>query len=449
MRFNRFYLLLAALGLVWTGTASGRDVRNNKNVRSSARPMVVDVAPLDLETITATDADPTDRTDCARHCADNAEHVFKECMSLPDSPGEEECAARARAFLERCLKDQCDDVPDCVERCHAVAGEAFRICREAGGSEETCGGEARKAFEDCIAANCPPPPPPTCEEGCQRHAEGVYRECISLDSSPGEEECAARARHAFESCVQVNCNPEPNCEDRCKHAAREVFDRCMAEDVNPPHTEDFCALRAREFLGVCLREQCDIQPPCEEVCKHRAEEFYHTCVNNGVDPERCALEARDLLHECLENNCSRPPDCEEACRDGAEKKFHECMAEDVDPKNTEEECAHRARAFLEACLVDKCNHLPSCEERCRMAAADEFRDCMLGGGTIEACAADALATMNSCIANCGEPPTCEEACRARVAELVAHCIVETGDIAGCAEDGAAKLEECLTACPPP
>jgi hypothetical protein len=84
-----------------------------------------------------------------------------------------------------------------------------------------------------------------------------------------------------------------------------------------------------------------------------------------------------------------------------------------------------------------------------MAAADEFRVCMLGGGTIEACAAAALETMNACLANCGQPPSCEDACRARITNFIAHCIVETGDILGCAADGTARLEECLAGCTPP
>jgi len=84
-----------------------------------------------------------------------------------------------------------------------------------------------------------------------------------------------------------------------------------------------------------------------------------------------------------------------------------------------------------------------------MEAADDFRDCMHGGGTIEACAADVLTTMNVCIASCGQPQTCEDACRERAVEFIAHCIVETGNIVGCAADGATKRDECLAGCTPP
>ena len=50
MKMNRFLLLLAAVGWVWTGAASARDVRNDKIVRSSVRPAVVNVSPVDVVT---------------------------------------------------------------------------------------------------------------------------------------------------------------------------------------------------------------------------------------------------------------------------------------------------------------------------------------------------------------------------------------------------------------
>ena len=48
MRVNRFLLLLAAAGWVWVGAASARDTRNEKLVRSAARPAVVDVGTIDV-----------------------------------------------------------------------------------------------------------------------------------------------------------------------------------------------------------------------------------------------------------------------------------------------------------------------------------------------------------------------------------------------------------------
>jgi len=85
-----------------------------------------------------------------------------------------------------------------------------------------------------------------------------------------------------------------------------------------------------------------------------------------------------------------------------------------------------------------------------MAAADTFRDCLTGGGTIEACAAAALEAMNACIANCGNPPDCEQICNARAAKVFSDCILEPGStIEECAAAAAAARDECLANCPPP
>jgi hypothetical protein len=48
MKVNRFLLLLAAAGWVWVSAASARDTRNEKLVRSAARPAVVDVGTIDV-----------------------------------------------------------------------------------------------------------------------------------------------------------------------------------------------------------------------------------------------------------------------------------------------------------------------------------------------------------------------------------------------------------------
>jgi hypothetical protein len=85
-----------------------------------------------------------------------------------------------------------------------------------------------------------------------------------------------------------------------------------------------------------------------------------------------------------------------------------------------------------------------------MAAADTFRDCLVGGGTIEDCAAAALEAMNACIANCGEPPSCEDICNARASDVFSHCISEPGStVEQCAAAAAAARNECLANCPPP
>jgi hypothetical protein len=84
-----------------------------------------------------------------------------------------------------------------------------------------------------------------------------------------------------------------------------------------------------------------------------------------------------------------------------------------------------------------------------MAAADAFRDCLMGGGTIEGCAAAALDTMNTCMTNCGQPPSCEDNCRAHAADVYQQCIMHGGDPLQCGIVAGQALQECLANCVPP
>jgi hypothetical protein len=85
-----------------------------------------------------------------------------------------------------------------------------------------------------------------------------------------------------------------------------------------------------------------------------------------------------------------------------------------------------------------------------MVAADAFRACLMApGGTIETCAAAALETMNTCLANCGNPPTCEQVCNARAADVFGHCVLSGGNPLHCGELALAAFNECMVNCTPP
>jgi len=144
--------------------------------------------------------------------------------------------------------------PSCGDRCQQHAQEVLRRCEAAGG--ENCGARAREAHSACVRrcenAGGEKPERPACGDRCQEHAQRLLRRC----EAGGGENCGARAREAYNACVQRCENaggekPErPACGDRCQQRAQQLLARCEAAGG------ENCGARARAAYNACV-QQCE------------------------------------------------------------------------------------------------------------------------------------------------------------------------------------------------
>ena len=340
-------------------------------------------------------------TVCQAQCHKRGEIVVFGCLLQGGSA--DECAAAGQAFVEECVASHCQRPPDCRERCVNKAWETYRTCLgddndgddDDGASEEECAARAREVLARCLEENCENAV--TCPEKCAMFAERVTKACLDLGGS--EEECGALGEHALERCLAANCADPPGCEQRCADAARDVFKACV-ESGEP---KDECAHRARRWLKDCLEDNCHQPPGCVERCTARARHAVEACVDLGGDDAECDELGRIVFERCVRTHCAPPTDCEEKCVTRARRQFRECVAQNP---GSAQRCAAQARELLRQCVADNCPEPPTCADECQARSHRAFEECKADGGPERQCrklARDVLhrCLKEECVERCG------------------------------------------------
>jgi hypothetical protein len=256
------------------------------------------------------------------------------------------------------------------------------------------------------------------------------------------------------------------CLRACRVALEEGLRRCKND--NGTLNED-CAARVRAAYELCAHEcqEPDEPPPpeptCEETCRHKFESILaQECTgrDGGVN-EECAARARALLEACLVE-CQPPPPPPPSCERACMARYEEVVKSECTTAagSVDRECVGRARSALESCLADCAPPPPSCEASCekRYQAVIENECTGEDGAVNEECAARAKANLDRCLASCQPPPPpdCGAACERRYHAVVqTECTGEDGSVnEECVARARALLEICLKGCngeeePPP
>ena len=198
--------------------------------------------------VAAEDNPPPPPSPCVQQCTTDAKTTYMSCVAGGGSG--EQCGQTARAQYLQCTAG-CPTPPPpppsgtpCLEQCGAQAEQAFRTCREQGGTVESCTASAKASYLQCAATNCANQQPPTCDARCTAVADGMEQRCLQEGNDAAT--CTAVRQAALDRCKQELCNPTgESCEDRCTAFARGVFAQCTA-----------AGLRAGVITGAADLEAC-------------------------------------------------------------------------------------------------------------------------------------------------------------------------------------------------
>ena len=244
-----------------------------------------------------------------------------------------------------------------------------------------------------------------------------------------EVEDAERAPNADE---QDDDDAEPaqriTCRHYCSNLGRRAYDGCIARNGDQRRCRQFASDRITE----CVERNCfdnqDEQPEdevdadadedvpvepitCDDACQRRARAFFDSCVERGGDERRCGHAARELLTNCTERCIAerpepRIPTCQDRCRQIARDQFNRC----VSGGHAERVCRQRVGISLNRCM-DRCDGgdegaeetdddvesndsiEPTCTDRCGRNARAQYRRCIANGGAQRACREESAPTL--------------------------------------------------------
>ena len=211
--------------------------------------------------VAAEDSPPPPSSPCVQQCTTDAKTTYMSCVAGGGSG--EQCGQAARAQYLQCTAG-CPTPPPpppsgtpCLEQCGAQAEQAFRTCREQGGTVESCTASAKASYLQCAATNCANQQPPTCDARCTAVADGMEQRCLQEGNDAAT--CTAVRQAALDRCKQELCNPTgESCEDRCTDFARRYDGR-----LHEPRGGRSRALRERALFH---RSAADLSGPVHGAC---------------------------------------------------------------------------------------------------------------------------------------------------------------------------------------
>ncbi|TMB50399.1 MAG: hypothetical protein E6J56_21855 [Deltaproteobacteria bacterium] len=140
------------------------------------------ILALSAVPVAAEDSPPPPSSPCVQQCTTDAKTTYMSCVAGGGSG--EQCGQTARAQYLQCTAG-CPTPPPpppsgtpCLEQCGAQAEQAFRTCREQGGTVESCTASAKASYLQCAATNCANQQPPTCDARCTAVADGMEQRCL-------------------------------------------------------------------------------------------------------------------------------------------------------------------------------------------------------------------------------------------------------------------------------
>jgi hypothetical protein len=175
------------------------------------------------------------------------------CPPRPE-PCEKLCAMAAREGIAKCQETYeaallaCEAAED-PTACETAAKEALAACTL----------EVNTGLEECLkGCGHEPPPPPTCEERCDKAAEQVAAECKDMGGS--EEECAAAVEEFVALCKERCASSEPPdpCGFECAELGAKAKQRCLDAGGNE-QTCDPVALAAQARCEAAKAELCKVE----------------------------------------------------------------------------------------------------------------------------------------------------------------------------------------------
>lgn len=154
---------------------------------------------------------------CEQRCAQVGRSVMKACLALPIGPTREQCQRRAKEAVRLCEAKLCPPKEE----------PEPRTC------EEQCAARAREYYQRCVAGSTGTQPP----EECSRLARQMQQEClqrckrasVAPDPAPAPSECRQKCRERVAAFV-ADCKAQPGANpERCEAQGTKKLEACVAQ----------------------------------------------------------------------------------------------------------------------------------------------------------------------------------------------------------------------------